>query len=137
LEHQFADQDHDDREAGFADLPNDELMPPLLGLGGPALMPGLVIHAGPLDAAPRRHRPEADNQAPAQEPEPAQRVGLFGRLMGNWRVANAGQAPPDPQPGPVPDAPHQPRPTSAASSDAAAAGAPQTTTPPPEAGRGP
>ncbi|KAJ2584799.1 hypothetical protein GGH95_000119 [Coemansia sp. RSA 1836] len=137
LEHQFADQDHDDREAEFADLPNDELMPPLLGLGGPALMPGLVIHAGPLDAAPRRHRPEADNQAPAQEPEPAQRVGLFGRLMGNWRVANAGQAPPDPQPGPVPDAPHQPRPTSAASSDAAAAGAPQTTTPPPEAGRGP
>ncbi|KAJ2747642.1 hypothetical protein GGI20_000291 [Coemansia sp. BCRC 34301] len=122
LEHRFADQEElDDRNAGF-------LAPPLLGVGGPALMPGLVLHAGLLDAAARRH-PEAANQEQEPAPAPAQRGGLFGRLMGNWRVANTDQdqPPPDPQPGPVPP---RPRPTSAASLDAPGED-PQTVTQPP------
>ncbi|KAJ1820246.1 hypothetical protein LPJ60_003313 [Coemansia sp. RSA 2675] len=152
LEHEFDDHEFDDMEGDRFAFPAGEPRHPLLHIGGPAFMPGLVIHPGILEV-PARPRPAEMNQAPAPAPAPApeQRGGLFGRLMGNWRVVNNNQAdadappPPDPQPGPVPELP-RPDPTSAARLDAS--GEPQTLTqppqdpqpgpapPPPEAGHG-
>ncbi|KAJ2245575.1 protein modification by small protein conjugation or removal [Coemansia sp. RSA 455] len=141
LEHEFADQELNDMDGEHFALPAGEPRPQLLGLGGPAIMPGLVLHPGLLAAVPLR-RPADANHEPAPDPAPAQQGGLFGRLLGNWRVANnnnqaAADAPPppDPQPGPVPEAPH-PRPTSAAGLNAP--GTPQTLTqPPPDPQPGP
>ncbi|KAJ2885232.1 protein modification by small protein conjugation or removal [Coemansia aciculifera] len=144
LEHEFADQEFNDMAGEHFALPAGEPRPQLLGLGGPALMPGLVLHPGLLAAVPR-HRPADINHEQAPEPAPAQQGGLFGRLLGNWRVVNnnnnnnqpAADAPPppDPQPGPVPEVPH-PRPTSAARLNAPET--PQTLTqPPPDPQPGP
>ncbi|KAJ1877155.1 hypothetical protein LPJ71_011323 [Coemansia sp. S17] len=140
LEHEFADQELNDMDGEHFALPAGEPRPQLLGLGGPAIMPGLVLHPGLLAAVPLR-RPADANHEPAPDPAPAQQGGLFGRLLGNWRVVNNNQAaaaappPPDPQPGPVPEAPH-PRPTSAARLNAP--GTPQTLTqPPPDPQPGP
>ncbi|KAJ2487984.1 protein modification by small protein conjugation or removal [Coemansia sp. RSA 2320] len=148
MEHHFNDHDsdnEDNREEDMGLVEPDDNGPAaahFLGVGGPAIMPGLAIHAERLEGL-AWPQPAADGGAPDPAPGPAQEQhgigGLVGRLLGNWRVVNNNNnggddggdgnfvEPPSPVPGPVPEPP-QMRPTAAADVDVPPAM--QTTQPP-------